>query len=225
MIALFVFECYNKCMKKILPFFLIAFLFVSLFSICSNNERFSSAIEIGKDAKVIASRCELYESADFLSNKVTVVKNDEEEIYYIWHGDSVGVLAEEGDFIKIKTVDEIEGYVYKYYLTQNTSQIVYPVFNGTMRNDSEIYDLDFKPSPYSIKKGERVFIYKSYTEKKGYTSVQVVLDDQTLYNGYVMTKDVKPDGISGLLISGISVIVAGVTVTLSVVFIKKKKKK
>lgn len=213
-------------MKKIFSLFMIAFMTLSLFAFGLNGEFSSSAIEIGQEAKVIASRCEVYESADFESDKVTILVGEQNEIYYLWHGDVVDVLLEEGDFIKIKTESDIEGYVYKYYLTQNTSQVVYPVFNGTIRNDDVVvYDLDFQPSAYSLSKGERVFIYKGYSEKEGFTSVQVVLQDQTLYNGYVLTKDVKPDGISGLLIAGISVISAGVTVTLSIVFIKKKKNK
>ena len=46
--------------------------------------------------------------------------------------------------------------------------------------------------------------------------MQVVLEDGSLYNGYMLTKEVSPDGISGLLVAGISIIIALVTIVLSI---------
>ena len=75
------------------------------------------------------------------------------------------------------------------------------------------------------KKDTRIFIYSGFNEKKQYTPVQLVLEDGSLYNGYIKTADIKPDGISSLLIIGISIIAAAVTIILSLVFIQKKNKK
>lgn len=184
------------------------------------------ALEHGQSATVIASRCNLYKNADFSSEKILItIEEDAPVEYYLKHNDVVDVLEFENDFALVSTTDQVEGWVYKYYLTQNSSQTVYPVFNATIRNDSIIYDMDLNESGFEVKKNQRVYVYKSFSEKENYTAVQVVLEDQSLYNGYILTKNVNPDGISGLLISAISIIIAGVTIVLSIVFIKKKKKK
>lgn len=213
-------------MKKILILCLFMLMAFSSVSFSATN---SFALEIGKTATVIASRCCLYENADFSSNKLTLSSGEEEpSIFYLKHGDKVDITEDQNDFVKIIYTQNknqtIHGWAYKYYFTQNTSQSVYPVFNATIRTDTIIYDMDYQNSGYSAKKNQRVFIYKSF-EQEGYTAVQVVLENQTLYNGYVLKKDVNPDGVSGLLIAGISIIIAGVTIVLSLVFIKKKKKK
>ncbi len=211
-------------MKKIFPLFIVLFVFISVFSFGADGGFSSLALEIGKEAKVVVSRCEIYSQASFTSEKIVVLIDEQEKPLYLNHGTIVEVIAEETDFVKIKCNENIEGYVYKFYLTQNTSQTVYPVFNGRIRNDTIIYDMDFIDSGFIAKANSQVFIYKSYNEKKDFTAIQIVLDDQSLYNGYVLTKDVNPNGISALLITGISIIIAAVTVVLSVVFIKKRKK-
>ena len=107
----------------------------------------------------------------------------------------------------------------------NTSQYIYPVTNATIRNDTKIYDLQLSDSELPLaKKNTRVYLYNGFDDKKEYTSVQIVLESGELYNGFIKTADIKPDGVSGLLIAGISIIAASVTVILSLVFIKKKKK-
>lgn len=199
------------------------FVALSLFSFSTDNLS-SHALQTNASATVIASSCELYESADFKSNKILITIEQQNVPYKLYHRDIVEVILQDGDFVKVFTQDEIEGFVYKYYLTQNTSQTIYPVFNATIRNSTYICDMDYEEK-YPLAEGTRVFVYKSFSEKKGYTAVQTVLNDQTIYNGYVRTKDVNPDGVSGLLIAGISIIAAAVTVILSIVFIKKKKKK
>lgn len=207
-------------MKKIFPLFLILICLISLFSFNSNSN-LSYALENGKYGTIIASRCTVYSQADFNSDKILI---NNEEIFYLKHGEEVDILEVNSDFAKISK-DNIEGYVYKYYITQNSSQIVYPVFNGSIRKDTIVYDMDFKESGYTLNKGDRVFAYKSYNDKEEYAAVQVILEDGNLYNGYIHTKDLDPDGFSGLLITAISIIVAAVTIILAIVFIKKKKKK
>lgn len=211
-------------MKK----FLTAIVFILMifsFAFSGFESKQAFALESGKEASVIASRCDVYQSTNFPLTKVVILDGEEEKNYTLKHGQKVEILSIENDFAQIKSEDEIEGFVYKYYLTQNSSQVVYPVFNGTIRNDTIIYDIDIISSGYSAKKGDRVFIYKSFEEKKDYTAVQVVLQDGILYNGYVLTKDVNPDGVNSLLIVGISIISAAVTIVLAIIFIKKGKKK
>ena len=62
-------------------------------------------------------------------------------------------------------------------------------------------------------------------EHKGYTAIQIVLEDGSLYSGYISTKSIEADGVSRLLIVAITIIVAAVTIILSIVFIRKKSKK
>lgn len=212
-------------MKKGFSLILIFIVVFSLFALSTNNNFSSLALESGQTATVIASRCLVYEHPDFSSNQTMVEIEGEAQPLKLTHKQEVEILDLEGDFAKIKTANNIEGYVYKYYLTQNTPQQVYPVFNARIRSDTILFDLDYQNSGYALTKDDRVFVYKSFSEKKEYTAVQVVLEDQSLYNGYVLTKDVAPDGISGILIAGISIIAAAVTIVLAIVFMKKKKKK
>lgn len=198
---------------------------MSLFSFIPKGDSFSSALAINKEAIVIASRCQVYKGSDFSSEKLTIEIEGQEILYRLKHKEIVDVLSVYGDFALVKTGKDIEGYVYKYYLTQNSSQQVYPVFNASIRNDTILYDMDFQNSGHAMPKGKRVFIYQSFNEKEEYTAVQVVLEDQSLYNGYISTKDLAPDGISGILIAGISIIAAAVTIVLSLLFMKKKIKK
>lgn len=174
------------------------------------------------DATIIASRCYLYSSASFDSEIVKVEDDD----YYAKLNDVFVIESYDGDFAFAhnKSTPEIKGYIYKYYLTQNSSQTVYPVFNASIRNDTTLFDVD-KNEVSTVLKNTRVYIYAGFNDKEEYTPVQIVLEDGSLYNGLILTKDVNPDGVSSLLIVAISVISACVTVVLSVVFIKKSKDK
>ena len=181
-----------------------------------------SAFSPNSTATVLASKCPLYASADFTSEIVVYQDND----YYLVQNQQVEVLSEEGDFILVKTQDEVEGYVYKYYLTQNSSLQTYPVFNCSVRENCLIYDLEKNPTTYVAEKDARVFIFNGFDKiEGGYTEVQVVLQDGSLYSGLIKSESLKPDGINRNAIIAIPVILAGITVILSIVFISKKKKK
>ena len=166
-----------------------------------------------------------YKEASFSSNKVQREGGD----LLLMHGQSLEVISEDGDFVQVTlSIDEqaYQGYIYKYYITKNSAQIVYPVFNGSVRTDGAvIYDLDKSPTEYTAQKEQGVYIYSGFDDDEEYTAVQIVLSDGSLYNGYLRTVDLAPDGVSPLLIVGVSLIAASVTVILSLVFIKKSKKK
>ena len=96
-----------------------------------------SAFAPNSTAFVLASRCPLYSTPDFTSSIVQYEETD----YFLSQNDQVEVLSTEGDFVLVKTSENVEGYVYKYYLTQNTSQETYPVFNCSVRENCLVYDL------------------------------------------------------------------------------------
>lgn len=208
-------------MKKILAL-ILAIMFLALPLSCGGFLTSASSfnLQTGKEAQIISSKCDLYLQPSFASEKL----KDGETVVSFKHGSIVLVKELSEDFALIEK-DEIEGWAYKYYLTQNTSQDVYPVFNGKIRNNTSIYDIEMKDTGLIAKKDTRIFIYSGFNEKKQYTPVQLVLEDGSLYNGYIKTADIKPDGISSLLIIGISIIAAAVTIILSLVFIQKKNKK
>ena len=175
-----------------------------------------------QSVRVIASYCYLYCEPSFESE--IVLEGDQP--YMAVLGDTLTIVSDnDSDFALVSVPDtDISGYIYKYYITANSSQIVYPVFNGKTRRESVLYDLDKKPTEYTLRSGQEVYIYSGFDDDKVYTAVQVVLENGLLYNGYIKTSDLAPDGISPLLIAGIAIIVAGVTVILSLVLIKKTKK-
>lgn len=175
-----------------------------------------------QDAIIIASYCYLYSSPSFSSE---IVKIDENP-FILYHNEKVTIIEENEDFILVKTQNEqTQGWVYKYYLTTNTSQIVYPVFNASVRNDNAIiYDINKSPTELKANAGQRVYLYDGFDDKNEFTAVQLLLEDGSLYNGYLKSADISPDGVSSLLIVGISIIAACVTIILSIIFIKKTKK-
>ena len=112
------------------------------------------------------------------------------------------------------------------YLSPVGEQEIYPAFNGFVRTDGAvIYDMNFADSGFVARSGQEIYLYNGYNSSETYTAIQIVLEDGSLYNGYMLTADIEPQGISASLIVGITIIVAIVTIVLSLLFIKKKKKK
>ena len=212
-------------MKKINIFLSFVFALVLSLGIFDFSNFWTNALSETGEAKVIVSRSYLYTSDNFSSEKVSFTQDESTILVVLEHGDSVTIKFFSGDFAYVSTEDEKEGYIYKYYISDNISQSVYPVFNASIRKDSTIFDIDKNATQYTAKKGSRVYIYKGFNDKEEYTAVQIVLEDESLYNGYILTEDINPDGVSGLLIIAISVIIATVTIILSLIFMKKKKKK
>ena len=159
-------------MKKVIVF---VFLLLTICFALPMTHFVTSAYDLNVgNAFVISSKCEVYEEANFDKAKiVTTLK----------HGDQLEILEIQDKFAKIKK-DDIEGYVYKFYLTCNTSQVVYPVFNASLRKDETIYDIEQNPTTFTAKKGTRVYLYDGFKDKEKFTPVQIVLEDGTLYNGY-----------------------------------------
>lgn len=185
----------------------------------------ADALNVGSEAKVIVSRCYLYAENSFSSEKVVYIEEENTITVSFKHGDTVNVQSINGDFAYVTTDNQHVGYIYKYYLTDNVSQAVYPVYNASVRRTTAIYDIEKTKTDLSLKKGTRIYLYEGFNKKGDLTAAQFTLEDGSLYNGYINTADIKPDGISGLLIAGITIILAVVTIVLSLVFIKKKKKK
>ena len=214
----------TKTKSKIFVLLVAIMLALLLFAPFSTLQ--SYAFEAGQEATVIASKSNLFTTADFGSEKVTTLDADEQVVIVsVRHNDKVIVMEEDGDFVKIKTNKDIEGYIYKYYITQNASQQVYPFFNASIRSNTVIYDVEKIPTSYTAEQGQRVYIYQGFDDKEEFTAIQIALEDGSLYNGYVLTADVKPDGVNSALVVAITIIVAIVTIVLAIVFLKKKRKK
>lgn len=180
-----------------------------------------SAFEPNTTATVLASRCPLYSAPNFTS----AIVQYEDADFYLSQNDQVKVIQTDGDFVLVKANEETQGYVYRYYLTQNSSQTTYPVFNATMRENSPIYDLEKTPVDIA-EKGKRVFIFNGFDNVDGgFTEIQIVLENGELYSGLVKSSSLKPDGINRNAIIAIPIILAGITVVLSIVFLGRKKKK
>lgn len=171
---------------------------------------------------VVASSCFLYEDSSFESAKVQV----EEKDYVLNHGQIVIYESEENEFCLMTVKNtEISGYVYKYYICENSSISYYPVYNASIREDTEVYDSNGQQTEIILKQNQRVYLYDGFDDKKEFTPIQFVLEDGILNNGYVQTSKIKPDGVNRLLIVAIPLIAALVTIILSILFIRKKKKK
>lgn len=184
------------------------------------------AIENGS-AQIIATKCNLYEDASFSSDKV-YVEDDEENtvIITLRFGDQVQVQETQGDFAFVTTSKGVQGWVYKYYLSQTASQQIYPVFNGTIIKETLIYDIDGISTGFVATKGARVFLFEGFDSKSEKpTAIQIALEDGILFSGYVATDCVEPDGVSKTLIVAITIVAAATTIILSLVFIRKKVKK
>ncbi|MBE7074222.1 MAG: hypothetical protein E7379_03945 [Clostridiales bacterium] len=202
----------------------LCLILLSLFSI-GKNPMFANALSNGQ-AFVIASKCNLYSSADFQSTKVTVLDQDEQPVLItLKFNDTVTISEIQEDFAFVQTSKGAQGWIYKYYLSQNTSQDIYPVFNASIRKDTIIYDVNKTSTEKLALAGTRVYIYGGFNKSEEYTAVQIVLEDTSLYVGYISTADIEPDGVSKMLIVAITIISATVTIILSLLYIKKKKKK
>lgn len=180
----------------------------------------ANASETNISLEVIVSECYLYKEASFNSEKIL----NQEEPLILSFEEKLSLVQKEEKFYLVQTDKGINGYVYKYYVCEKNEFYIYPTFNATIRTDNAvIYDINKKETSLTAHSGQAVYLYEGFSSEK-FTAIQIVLDDGSLYNGYMLTKDIQPSGISSTLIIGISIIAAVVTIVLSLVFIKKKKK-
>lgn len=178
------------------------------------------ASDTNTELEVIATECFLYKEASFDSEKIL----ENEKPVTLILGDKLSLVQNGEKFYLVQTKNRTIGYIYKYYVCEKNEFYVYPTFNATIRTDNAIiYDVNKKPTTHTAYSGQKVYLYEGYNSND-FTAVQIVLEDGSLYNGYMLTKDIEPSGISSTLIIGISIIAAVVTIVLSLVFIKKKKK-
>ena len=184
---------------------------------------FTSALG-GSQVSVVADFCYLYSSPSFEE-----VIEFEGSPLKLEHTDTLSVIEDDGstEFIKVKVEDKnIEGYVYRYYVTYNSpSQEVYPVFNGRVtKDDAVIYDLNKEPTTYRGKNGQGIYLYAGFSGKESMNAVAIVLEDGTLFYGFMDTKEIAPNGVSGGLITGLVVIATCLTIIFLLLFMKKNKR-
>lgn len=173
---------------------------------------------------VVADFCYLYSAPSF-EQKVEI----ENQPVILEHLDTLTVLEDDSSlqFIKVKVEDKnVEGYVYRYYVTYDSpSQEVYPVFNGRVtKDDAIIYDLNREPTAYRAKNGQGIYLYSGFTDREDKNAVAIVLEDGSLYYGFMNTKDIAPNGVNAGLITGIVVIASCLTIIFLLLFMKKKKR-
>ena len=185
---------------------------------------FASTISGGENLSVVATFVNLYASPSF----ERVLTDSNGKAYTFEHGTIFEGIEEEGDFILVSAQvegEKIEGYVFKYYVTTNENgQDVYPVFNGSVTLDGAvIYDITGTPTKYTASLGQGITIYGGFDDKEEFTSIAIVLEDGSLFYGMMRTQDISPYGVSGALIASITIIIALVTIILSVIFIKKSR--
>lgn len=174
---------------------------------------------------VVATECFLYENPSF-DTKVT---GQSGEPIVLKHGDRVELLSggqESEKFLYIGYGD-YAGYVFKYYLTSNTSeQDVYPVFNASVAVESaQVYDLQKQDAGLTLEKGQELYLYEGYKKSEEFTAVCFVLQDSSLFYGYLKTTDLQPYGINAGVITGIVAAASCITIILLLLFMKKTKKK
>lgn len=185
---------------------------------------FASTVSGGQSLSVVATFVNLYASPSF----ERVLTDASGQAYTFEHGTIFQAIEENGDFILVSAQvegEKIEGYVFKYYVTTNENgQDVYPVFNGSVTLDGAIiYDINGNPTQHIAKLGQGITIYGGFDDQNEFTSVAIVLEDSSLFYGMMRTQDISPYGVSGALIASITIIIALVTIILSVIFIKKSR--
>lgn len=209
----------NRIMKYLVP---------CLLAFCMCLSFMSGATFVAADQNqvtVVADRCVVYQSASFdaplLINEQTVTFKHGHQLTVLGNEISSPFIQVQGDFENTL----VEGFVYRYYVTFASIEIKeYPVFNASVAVENTIiYDLDKQPTEYTATKGQGLYLYNGFNDKETYTAVAVVLSDDSVYYGYVLTKDIKTKGINAGLITGFVVIISCLTIIFLLLFMKKRK--
>lgn len=204
------------------------YLFPCLLAFCMCFCLMSGATFVAADQNqvtVVADRCVVYQSGSFddplLINEKTVTFKHGHQLTVLGNEISSPFIQVQGDFENTL----VEGFVYRYYVTFASIEIKeYPVFNASVAVENTIiYDLDKQPTEYTATKGQGLYLYNGFNDKETYTAVAVVLSDESVYYGYVLTKDIKTKGINAGLITGFVVIISCLTIIFLLLFMKKRK--
>jgi len=128
----------------------------------------------------------------------------------------------------------ITGWIIKTFLVLNQTNIIRPkiVTNATIKgSSSNIVTLfskngdDYEIQTLSLIGETRVKIVGGYDSSSEYTEIQFDLQDET-HILYVVTAFVRPDGVSALTITALSILLACLTIGLySFLYTRKKKQR
>jgi len=177
----------------------------------------------------------LYTSFDLSSEKIcTLSHKDKVTIEADVSGAVEYLSADNFVFFKILSYNNLElktegyGFVLADLVSNDISQIEsIPNFNAKIISQANVYfkeDNNFVVSSITLDKETKVYLYEGYKRKSEFTAICFEFDNQIVY-GFVKTSLLKPDGINPLLITCITLIIAVLTISLSLILIKKKKAK
>ena len=210
--------------------FLVFCVLFSSFSFCLNVYAQEDLVFF-----VNSNSASIYQTYDLSSEKIDMLLHKDKVI--VEANDSGAIEYISGDdfvFFKILAYNDLEtktegyGFVLADLLSKAVNQIeTIPNFNAKTIDNAKVYfktDTNFEESDITLNKGTRIYLYEGYKRKNEYCAVSFEFENQILY-GYVKTYQIKPDGINPLLITCTTLIIAVLTISLSLILIKKKKTK
>ena len=222
-------------MKKTKKHIIFAFILIfcalfSSFSFCQNVwAQETEAFFIN------SNYANVFQSYDLSSEKIVELKHHDKVIVESNDLGAIKYTSSDGfEFFKILAYNELEeksegyGYILAELLSKNINQIeTIPNFNAKTIDNAKVFfknDNTFDESDITLSKGTRIYLFEGYKRKSEFCAVCFEYENQILY-GYVKTYQIKPDGINPLLITCITLIIAVLTISLSLILIKKKKTK
>lgn len=218
-------------MKKFLLTFFVIFTFASLFS---NNFCFASSSE---NYIVVANTAYVYQSPSLSANKIALFKNRDKVVLEMLDGSPETSQADGYKFYKLKESITRENESYSYILAdlvvKEREQITsIPNFNGKTNAKCNVYFAKEtengvvyeKDEEMVLSKGTAIFLYQGFNKKSEYNAVSF-LKDNTIYYGYLQTKNISPNGVNPVIITCIFLIIAVLGIVFAWVFISKKKVK
>lgn len=209
-------------MRKILIAFAFVFCFSSFF-----NLNFASATDANCEFVVTANSATLWSEANFSSQKVDELSHKDIIIVQMTENEPTEYLFENFVFFKANFEDK-SGFVLSDLVTKKVENIEsVPNFNAKTNTECKVFlknDTTFVESDIVLEKHCQIFLYEGFDSKSEFTAISYVKDNSVFY-GYLKTKNISPNGINPIIITCISLILAIVGIVFALVFMKNKKVK
>ena len=222
-------------MKKFfLLIFFVALGFTSMFGAQTQVDFAQDNTNISMQANqtyvVTANFAYVYEQSDFSSQKLLKLTNKTNITleFDVTKPKEYLDSTKNYVFFKVLNFDGKSGYIFSDLVTPKTSQITaIPNFNAKTNAQCTVYvkeDNVVKESNIKLAKNTKLFLYEGYNKQAEYIAVSYLYENEVEY-GYLLRKDVSPNGINPLLITCATVVLAVLGVVFAWLFIKKKKSK
>lgn len=215
----------------------IFFVFVLIFCAFFSNISFCQNVWAQEKETLFVNSnfANLYQTYDLSSEKVFCLQHKDNVIV---EADGTGVVeytsTDNFVFFKVLAYNNLEeksegyGFVLADLVSKSIPQIeTIPNYNAKTIDNAKVYfktDNAYDESDITLNNGTRVYLSEGYKRKAEFCAVCFEFENQILY-GFVKTYQIKPDGINPLLITCITLIFAVLTISLSLILIKKKKTK